>query len=148
MSENNPNCIFCQIVSGEREASYILRTDKFSVITALEDGYPLILPNDHIRDLFDKRFTKSMAREFGWLETLMARATREVFRVDSINTITNNGKLAGQEIPHLHRHIVPRTQNDNRIWMSRGDRLPREVLDLNAQRVRDYILHTNSSGNR
>ncbi len=38
---------------------------------------------------------------------------RKVLNCDATNIIINNGKEAGQEVPHLHIHIIPRYSDDN-----------------------------------
>ncbi len=39
---------------------------------------------------------------------------REVLKADATNIIINNGPAAGQEVPHLHVHIIPRYTGDNK----------------------------------
>ena len=39
---------------------------------------------------------------------------REVLGAQSTSIIINNGKEAGQEVPHIHIHVAPRYENDGR----------------------------------
>ncbi len=39
---------------------------------------------------------------------------REALKADATNIIINNGPAAGQEVPHLHIHIIPRYLGDNK----------------------------------
>lgn len=39
---------------------------------------------------------------------------REVLHCDATNLIINNGKASGQEVPHLHLHVIPRWESDKK----------------------------------
>lgn len=39
---------------------------------------------------------------------------REVLHCDGSNILINNDPASGQEVPHLHIHVIPRFENDNR----------------------------------
>ncbi len=39
---------------------------------------------------------------------------REVLKCDGTNIMINNGPASGQEVPHLHIHVIPRYENDGR----------------------------------
>ncbi len=40
------------------------------------------------------------------------RKMRETLNCDGTNMLINNGKAAGQEVPHLHIHVIPRYDDD------------------------------------
>ena len=40
------------------------------------------------------------------------RKLREVLHCDGTNILINNGKASGQEVPHLHIHVIPRFTGD------------------------------------
>ena len=35
---------------------------------------------------------------------------------DGVNIMQNNGKAAGQEVPHIHIHVIPRFTDDGHHW--------------------------------
>lgn len=39
---------------------------------------------------------------------------RDILHCDATNLIINNGKAGGQEVPHLHLHVIPRWENDTK----------------------------------
>lgn len=39
---------------------------------------------------------------------------KEVLHTDGSNILINNGKASGQEVPHLHIHVIPRYKDDNK----------------------------------
>lgn len=47
---------------------------------------------------------------------------RTVLGCDATNVMINNGPAAGQEVPHLHIHVIPRFTGDKRIVMLEHDK--------------------------
>ena len=98
-------CIFCQIVSGEIPNNTVLENDDF---LAFHDLYPkapvhaLIIPKKHVECFQDvdaetmaglTQFAQEVARTLGLDQT-------------GYRLITNNGEDGGQEVPHLHFHML------------------------------------------
>jgi len=98
-------CIFCKIVNGEIPSNKVLENDEF---IAFHDLYPiapvhiLIIPKEHV-DCFQDVSADIMSK--------MTPFIQEVARVLGLDKsgyrlITNNGEDGGQEIKHLHFHLV------------------------------------------
>ena len=132
-------CTFCEIVAGRLPASKITETDRVLVFTALEDGYPLLVTKRHVTDILDRALDRETAMELGVLQVKMAHVVKEAEGVNSITIASNNGPDAGQEIPHLHVHIIPRFPNDNRVSIKRGTRLSREDLNQKAENYKSKL---------
>ena len=106
------DCIFCKIISGDVSAKILNETaHSVSFLDAfpLAKGHVLVIPKNHhqkIQDMSEKENTDLFS-----LVRLM------VSKVDSITGATliaiHNGKDAGQEVPHVHVHLVPRNNNDS-----------------------------------
>lgn len=47
---------------------------------------------------------------------LVDKKMREVLKADGTNVIINNGPASGQEVPHLHIHVIPRYFGDNKTF--------------------------------
>ena len=102
-------CVFCRIVTGETPADRVYedeRTLAFLDIHPAGEGHTLIVPKKHAENIWD-------VSEEGW-EALwrtsrrVAQAIREVFAPDGLYVRQANGRLGGQEIMHLHVHLIPR----------------------------------------
>jgi histidine triad (HIT) family protein len=111
--EEQKDCIFCKMSSGEIEVERIMETDNFFVI---KDRYPnskghsLIISKKHYENLL--HFPSLLGNELIALtKDLYIKLSKE-FDSEGFNLIQNNFKAAGQVIPHLHFHILPRKQND------------------------------------
>lgn len=107
---DSDECVFCAIVNGECEATVLLETgnylcflDKYPVT----EGHALVVPKDHIRYLNQADGVKL----FDFLQDAVAEVTQR-YDPDATNIGINNGPEAGQTIPHLHWHIIPRYEGD------------------------------------
>lgn len=102
-------CAFCTLPE-----SRIMDTSKYGVV--VRDGFPispghtLVIPKRHIGSFFDLT-----ADERHDLLALLERAKTVLeaeFRPDGYNIGINDGPAAGQTVPHLHIHLIPRYKAD------------------------------------
>jgi len=97
------DCIFCKIVKGEIPANKVLENDKFMAFHDINPVAPvhvLIIPKEHYKK-FDETPEELMPE--------MAKFIKEVAKelnITDYRLITNNGGNAGQEVFHLHIHMV------------------------------------------
>lgn len=105
----NEGCLFCGL-SSER-----IRAEHHDSV-AIRDAYPispghtLIIPKRHVGSFFEL-----MDRERGALLDLLEgekRALDAEFHPDGYNIGINDGIVAGQTVPHLHIHLIPRYHGD------------------------------------
>lgn len=103
------DCIFCQLAEGshpiENDSFYGL-FDKFPV----NEGHLLIIPKRHAETLFE--LTDSERTALFRLVEQGRELLRETYAPDGFNFGVNEGTAAGQTIPHLHFHIIPRYEGD------------------------------------
>lgn len=82
----------------------------------IRDGYPvspghtLIIPRRHVGSFFDIDPTERDAL-LALLEEAKRRLDKE-FKPDGYNIGINDGPAAGQTVPHLHIHLIPRYEGD------------------------------------
>ncbi len=102
------DCIFCKIIAGEIPSSRVFQDDQ---VTAFRDINPvapthiLVVPNRHIASVND--LTQDDERLVGKL-FLTARqlAEQEGISESGYRLIINNGRDGGQEVQHLHLHLI------------------------------------------
>ncbi len=106
------DCIFCKIITGDVPAKILSETEhSISFLDAfpLAKGHVLVIPKNHHQKIQD------MSKEentdlFSLVHTVLSK-------VDSMTGATlvaaHNGKDAGQEVPHVHVHLVPRSIDDS-----------------------------------
>jgi diadenosine tetraphosphate (Ap4A) HIT family hydrolase len=102
-------CAFCTL-----PASRIIDTSEYGVV--IRDGFPispghsLVIPKRHIGSFFD--LTGDERQDLlALLEGAKAVLDAE-FRPDGYNIGINDGPAAGQTVPHLHIHLIPRYKAD------------------------------------
>ena len=119
-------CIFCAIVSGEGAAWRIYEDDDaiaFMDINPATDGHALVIPRQHVRDLFDigeERAAGVMAAT-----VRVAERIKRTLKPDGMNVMHATGAAAFQTVFHFHLHVIPRYFNDpiKLPWVPRpGDR--------------------------
>lgn len=108
------NCIFCDIVQGIAEATFIYRDDAISIfmdIQPINPGHVLIIPNQHATYLSDLDPTIG-AYMFGFAQKMVKAIRESGLPCDGVNLFLADGEAAGQEIFHVHLHVFPRQKGD------------------------------------
>lgn len=107
------DCVFCKIANGEMPAAKLLEDKKaisFLDINPVNHGHILVMPRKHYETIMDipgRELAKVME-----MVPALARAVTEVTKADGLNIFQTNKPCAGQTIPHVHFHIIPRHKND------------------------------------
>ena len=106
------DCIFCRIVSKEIPTKILIETEScigFLDAFPLAKGHAIVIPKKHYEKLQDLP-TDINTGVFSAVHSLISK-------VDSLTGATllavHNGKDSGQEIPHVHVHLIPRTKDDS-----------------------------------
>jgi len=110
MSED---CIFCQIVDGDIPARVVYEDDDvlaFLDANPMAPGHTLVVPKHHHETLGDLPEAAGSA-VFAALHRL-APLVEDAVDADASTVAFNNGEAAGQEIPHVHGHVIPRFEGD------------------------------------
>ena len=105
------DCIFCKIVNGEIKSRLIMESKNsiaFLDAFPVTKGHTLVIPKTHYGKIQDMSQDDS---------TDLFRTVYEVVsKIDKITGSTllaiHDGKESGQEIPHVHVHLIPRQSND------------------------------------
>ena len=106
------DCIFCKIVKKEIPAKIIFETEKslaFMDAFPLTKGHSLVVTKTHYEKVQD------ISKEDN--ADLFETVRRTISKVDKISDATllaiHNGKQSGQEVPHVHVHLIPRSSEDS-----------------------------------
>lgn len=106
------DCIFCKIVKKEIPVKIILETEKtlaFMDAFPLTKGHSLVIPKTHYEKI------QNISKEDN--SDLFETVRKTISKVDTITNATllavHNGKQSGQEIPHVHVHLIPRSSEDS-----------------------------------
>ena len=106
------DCIFCKIISKEIPTKILYEDDdtvSFLDAFPVAKGHTLVIPKTHNAKIQDLPFDVN--------QKLFDTVHKMTSKVDSLEGSTliaiHNGKESGQEIPHVHIHLIPRSNDDS-----------------------------------
>lgn len=134
------DCGFCAIVDGEAEQSPVYGDERviaFMDVQPVVRGHLLVAPRAHAANLADLEPEDGAAMfEVGRRAAATLRASR--LRCEGVNIFVADGEAAGQDVFHVHLHVIPRHEGDGfglRLPPEYSMR-PREELDEAAAMIR------------
>lgn len=107
------DCVFCAIVAGQAPAAVIYQdshTMAFMDINPVAEGHALVIPKEHVRDIYE--IDPDIAAAVMRTTVKIAGAIHAVLQPDGINLFQANGRAANQSVFHFHVHVIPRRWDD------------------------------------
>lgn len=117
------DCPFCAILGGEFDAHVVHETDDamaFLDLNPVSRGHTLVVPKAHAERLDDL----DAATTEGLFTTVrdVVERLEDGLDPEGVNVLQNNGEAAGQEVDHVHVHVIPRHGDDGLdITFDQGD---------------------------
>ena len=109
----DPNCVFCKIVAGNIPSKIIMQNERAMALLdafPLAAGHTIVIPKSHYTRIQDMSREDALAVfEVAWK---VAGAVESGAQTSASTIAIHNGREAGQEVPHVHVHIVPRKGGD------------------------------------
>jgi histidine triad (HIT) family protein len=138
-----PGCPFCDIVAGRLPSSELYAdglTLAFLDIRPITTGHVLVVPRSHATGLADLPEPTGGAM-FTTAQRMAAALRGSGVPCDGINFFLADGAVAGQEVDHVHLHVIPRFADDgfglSATFLSPG----RAELDATAELIRGALNH-------
>ncbi|OYT26567.1 MAG: HIT family hydrolase [Candidatus Altiarchaeales archaeon ex4484_96] len=132
------DCLFCKIAAGNISSEKIYETQDamaFLDINPISKGHAVVIPKKHSQHL-----TQLNQDELGLLFDAVKQVSLMIekgLNPDGFNIGVNQGKTAGQAIPHLHVHVIPRYLGDGGGSLhSIISNPPDESIEETARRLR------------
>lgn len=117
------NCIFCKIINKEIPSYPVYEDDvvyAFLDITQTTKGHTLVIPKQHVTDIFE--YDKTLAGELFSRIPKIARAIEQAFpECQGLNIVNNNRELAYQSVFHSHIHLIPRYSKEDDFSLTFND---------------------------
>ena len=137
----NPDCVFCKIVHGQVPAAKVYEDQEvlaFMDIGPVAKGHTLVIPKTHHDPITDTPV--EVLCQLITVVQRIARAQLKALQADGINVTQANGKPAGQVVPHIHFHVIPRFASDGH----RGNWIPNQYdspaeMQAFADRIRKAL---------
>jgi ATP adenylyltransferase len=101
------SCPFCERVERGAVSRATDASAAFPDAYPLTEGHTLVVPKRHVVRLADLA-----PAELSDLWALAARVRQSISAADGFNIGVNDGESAGQTVPHVHLHVIPRRTGD------------------------------------
>jgi len=125
-------CVFCQIIKGEIPADKIYEDDRVLVfldINPVNPGHTLVISKKHYSNI-EEASEEDLTAIILTVKKI-GRLLKDKFGVAGYNVTSNNDPVAGQNVPHIHFHIIPRHEGDGHVsWptFEYGPGEPEEIV--------------------
>jgi histidine triad (HIT) family protein len=134
------SCVFCRIVQKKADASIIYEDEVVMVfldIRPLTAGHTLVIPKAHYVDIFDT--PQEQISHVHRVTKQVALAVRKATGADGVTIIQQNGKAAGQDVFHIHVHVVPRFHGQKLPQFNELKEVERAKLDSMALEIKRFL---------
>jgi histidine triad (HIT) family protein len=104
---SDADCLFCKIVRGEIPSDKVYEDEDvfaFHDIRPVAPVHFMIVPKTHVANLYDADMTHHKA--LGKMLALAGELARKAGATEGFRTIINNGRVAHQEVYHVHMHVI------------------------------------------
>ena len=135
------DCIFCAIVAGQSPASVVLDEPDvlaFMDIRPFTPGHLLVIPKRHASGLAQLD-PDDGAKVFAAGQRIATAMRASDLPIEGVNLFLADGVAAGQEVFHVHLHVIPRTPGDGFGLRNRATTPPRADLDYLAASIRGAV---------
>lgn len=133
-------CVFCKIIAGEIPSERVFENDQvvaFLDINPIAPGHTLVVPKAHYENLLDPP-PEALLAVVGAARKV-ARAVVAATDGEGFNFFQFNGACAGQEVFHLHFHIIPRRPGDGVSYQWRQGQYGEGEMGALGAKVREAL---------
>ena len=125
--------LFQKILSGEIPGNFVSRGEKWGAFLDVfprSEGHTLVVPVNPVQRIAE--LSKSeLAELFDGVKEVQKTLSSH-FNTEDFTVIVHDGPMAGQEVPHVHVHVIPRTESDG------GKALPAMFPEANPPNPPDF----------
>jgi diadenosine tetraphosphate (Ap4A) HIT family hydrolase len=138
------SCIFCEILARRAPGSFVGEDEAcaaFMDIMPVSPGHVLVVPRRHAANLAGLD-PQDGSQLFQMAQKISLALPQAGIRCEGVNLFLADGAAAGQEVFHVHLHVIPRYAGDGfgfRFGPNYGKESPRASLDELAERIRSGL---------
>ncbi|MGM5482941.1 MAG: HIT family protein [Nanobdellota archaeon] len=134
------DCIFCKIIQDEIPGEKLYENENTLAIMDINPankGHVLVIPKEHYETFTD--LPDEIAAGLSKTTKKMAEAVNKATKTEGFNIVINNKKVAGQLVPHVHFHIIPRYENDGIDMSVKHKKYEDGELEDYAEKIRNNL---------
>ena len=108
------DCIFCAIIRGDAPATFVHQDEvilAFMDTRPVQPGHLLVVPRAHAT-LLPELDDRTLARLWSVATSLNGALRASSLPVEAVSVYIADGAAAGQEVAHVHIHLIPRRPHD------------------------------------
>jgi histidine triad (HIT) family protein len=138
------DCVFCDIIQGKAPASTVYADEQviaFMDIQPVNVGHLLVVPKAHASHLADLD-AQTCGHMFRVGQQLAGALRASGVPCEGVNLFLADGQAAGQDVSHVHLHVIPRFLGDGfgfHFGPDYGQVLARGSLDQTAAAIRSGL---------
>jgi diadenosine tetraphosphate (Ap4A) HIT family hydrolase len=135
------DCPFCAIVDGDAPASIVHETDDvvaFMDLNPITEGHTLVIPKAHAAGLAPLSATRGSEMFEQAMEVAAAMRGSDL-DPDGVDLFLADGEAAGQEVFHVHLHVIPRYEGDEVVLPVGEGPADRADLDATATELAESL---------
>jgi histidine triad (HIT) family protein len=138
------HCTFCDILANKKPSSIVSEDElctAFMDIQPVNPGHVLVIPNQHAAHLADLDPDHG-AHLFRIAQRIAQALHKSGLPCEGVNFFLADGEVAGQDVFHVHLHVIPRFAGDGfglRLGPHYGNRPHRAELDMVAEAIRSAL---------
>ena len=144
------NCIFCAIIRGDAPATFVHQDElvvAFMDTRPVQPGHLLVVPRAHAK-LIPELDGRILARLWSVAIDLNRALRASPLPVEAVSVYVADGAAAGQEVAHVHIHLIPRRAHDGfgfRFPPGYGAAPDRAELETIAAQIRPGLAPLNAA---
>lgn len=135
----NPDNVFAKILRGELPCVKVHEDEQvicFMDLMPQSDGHCLVVPKEAAETIFE--LSTASAQACIAVAKRLATAVKAAMQAEGVMLVQVNGSAAGQTVPHVHFHVIPRWAD--RAMKGHGtDRADGDVLKANAAKIIEVL---------
>ncbi|MEM4153053.1 MAG: HIT family protein [Candidatus Pacearchaeota archaeon] len=134
------DCVFCKIANHELPCYKIYENKDFLAfldISPINKGHTLLIPKKHFETVLEIN-----EKDFGEMMKLAKKISKAIIKAtkaDGFEFCINNKKAAGQVIPHLHLHIMPRFNKDGLKFNWPTKKYSKKEMEKTAEKIKNSL---------
>ncbi len=131
-AEATTSCVFCQIVRGELTPEILTFCDSQTAVFPSRHqqprnrGHMLVVPTRHVAQIYE--IGNDLAAPLMTTLVCVAAAVKAVWGADGVSIRQNNERHGGQDVFHVHFHVIPRFAGDG--FTTGQDRFPFGAVEV------------------
>jgi histidine triad (HIT) family protein len=100
----------------------------------MAEGHTIVIPKKHSENIFD--IDKENIEKISNALKEISFSVKNNLGAEGVNIVNNSGKVSGQEVFHMHFHILPRYENDGRDLKFIGEKVINKNFEEIAKKIK------------